>query len=454
MRGTPYVAALTVLLLSAASPAGAQDQKRFLEEERRREMDRRPPLDEDMKQPLLWDAGGWLHLQFDHLDDPPFSDTRTDRYVDLRLWGMLQVDRTYTAFLRLQADYVDFNSGEQFHTSDDNQARLRVDQAWVEGDWTESGRGFTLKIGKEFLSMGSGLLFNDVAYAVQGTYDAERFAVRGWIAHSRFSEPDIDQSLPKPNESRRAFLGIEADYLITGSHRAYGMVLVERDFNREQVAAQDWEYDANYIGVGGRGTIVDGWGYSAEAIFEFGRTAAAGSTETDPIAAFAFLLTTDYQFQGPMEPVVRLQYMFGSGDDDRVSPSDMAAGNEAGTTDTSFLPFGFIQTGYSLFPRVSNIHILRLGGSIRPFATTELFHKFEVGLYGYLYRKAVASELISDSRAFLDSTDVGQEIDVFLRWRILSDLGVSLNYGCFFPGKAYQEDSPRNFFTAGMTYAF
>jgi len=92
--------------------------------------------------------------------------------------------------------------------------------------------------------------------------------------------------------------------------------------------------------------------------------------------------------------------------------------------------------------------------SIRPFATTELFHKFEVGLYGYLYRKAVASELISDSRAFLDSTDVGQEVDVFLRWRILSDLGVSVNYGRFFPGKAYQDDSPRNFFSAGLTYAF
>jgi len=302
--------------------------------------------------------------------------------------------------------------------------------------------------------MGSGLLFNDVAYGIQGTYDADRFAIRGWIARSRFSEADIDQSLPKPNESNRAFLGVEADYLITGSHRVYGMLLVERDFNREHVATQNWKYNANYVGVGGRGTIVDGWGYSAEAVFEFGQTAAASSTEKDPITAFAFLLTTDYQFQGVLEPVVRLQYMFGSGDDDRVSPTDMAAGNEAGTTDTSFLSFGFVQTGFSLFPRVSNIHILRLGGSIRPFATTELFHKFEVGMYGYLYRKAVASELISDSRAFLDSADIGQEVDVLLRWRILSDLGFYVNYGCFFPGKAYLDDSPRNFFSAGVTYAF
>src|SRR6185295_7553807 len=110
-----------------------------------------------------------------------------------------------------------------------------------------------------------------------------------------------------------------------------------------------------------------------------------------------------------------------------------------GTTDTSFLSFGFVQTGYSLFPRVSNIHILRFGGSIRPLESVELFHKLEVGAYGYFYRKAVAAEQISDSRSFLNNADIGKEVDVFLRWRIFSDLGFSVNYGCFFPGRAYLE---------------
>jgi hypothetical protein len=453
MRGILLPAAVLIALVSSL-PAFAQDQKKYLEEERRRVMDARPPLDEDMKQPLLWDAGAWLHLQFDHLDDPPFEDTRTDRYVDLRVWGLLRIESRYTAFVRVQADYTDFNTGQQFNTSESNQFGVRVDQAWVEGNWTDFGRGFTLKIGKEFLSMGSGLLFNDVAYAVQGTYDWERFALRGWIARTRFSQDDIDQSRPNRSESDRAFLGIEADYLITGSHRLYGMVLVERDFNRENVANQEWDYNATYVGLGGRGTIVAGLGYSGEAVYEFGRTASTGSTQLDSISAFAFLLTTDYNFQGEMEPVLRLQYMYGSGDSDRGSVSDMAAGNAAGTKDTSFLSFGFVQTGFSLFPRVSNIHILRIGGALRPLASTELFHKMEVGVYGYYYRKAKSTELISDSRAFLNSTDIGQEVDLFLRWRILSDLGFSINYGIFFPGKAYLEDEPRNFVSAGLTYTF
>src|SRR6187549_3173288 len=94
---------VTVGLLLAAFPLAAlgQDQKKFLEEERRREMDARPKLDDELQQPFLWDAGGWLHLQFDHLDDPPFEDTRTDRYVDLRLWGQIRYERAYTAFVRV-----------------------------------------------------------------------------------------------------------------------------------------------------------------------------------------------------------------------------------------------------------------------------------------------------------------------------------------------------------------
>jgi hypothetical protein len=182
------------------------------------------------------------------------------------------------------------------------------------------------------------------------------------VAHSLIHQDDLDQSLPHPHESHRLFFGVEADLLITGSHRAYAMFLLEHDLNREQDPNQDWDYNANYFGLGAKGTILAGWGYSGEAILEFGQTASAGTTEKDSILAFALLLTTDYQFQGPMEPAIRLQYMFGSGDSDRASVSDMAAGNQAGTTDTSFLSFGFVQTGFSLFPRVSNIHIVRLGG--------------------------------------------------------------------------------------------
>src|SRR4051794_35074284 len=191
---TELLAALFLSLAFAVS-ASAQDQKKFLEEERRGEMDRRPPREDDMQQPVLWDAGGWLHLELDHLDDPPFRDTRTDRYFDLRLWGQVQIDRTYTAYVRVQADYTDFNEGDQFKSGKSNRFHAGLDQAWLEGNWTDEGRGLSIRAGREFITIGSGLLFNDIAYAIQGTYDWERVAVRGWVAHSIIGEDDIDQSI-------------------------------------------------------------------------------------------------------------------------------------------------------------------------------------------------------------------------------------------------------------------
>ena len=155
-----------------------------------------------------------------------------------------------------------------------------------------------------------------------------------------------------------------------------------------------------------------------------------------------------------MEPTLLLQYMYGSGDPDRQSTTDALAGNQAGTDDHGFLSFGFVQTGYSLFPRVSNIHILRIGGTLRPLESVDWLHKLQVGVFGYLYRKAQSESPISDSRAFLDDADIGKEVDLTLRWRIYSDLGFSLNYGCFFPGDAYQETKARNFLSLGMTYSF
>jgi hypothetical protein len=458
-RRGKWCAAIAAGFVTAALgslPAFAQDQQKLIEDEWRREMNQRPKPDEDMKQPWLWDGGGWLHLQLDHLNDPPLADTRNDRYVDLRLWGELRYDRIYTLYARIKTSDTDFNAGEQYSGDKSNSFQTpQFDEVYFDADWTDgAGRGWTARAGRAFVSMGTGLLYNDLAYMIQGTYSEDRWAVRTWVGHSIVHESDIDQSIPHANESNRGFLGAEGEYLITGNHRVYGMLLVERDFNRDPFNSVKWTYDANYLGLGARGTIWAGLGYSAELIYEFGRSAAAFSTTMEPISSEGGILTLDYQFPGSLEPMLILQYMYGSGDSDRQSVSDALAGNKPGTDDNGFLSFGFVQTGYSLFPRVSNIHIIRLGGTIRPLESVDWLHKMSVGVFGYYYRKDAASCPISDSRAFLDNADVGEEVDFTLRWRIFSDLGFSLNYGCFFPGAAYQDTKARNFVSASLTYSF
>lgn len=454
MRGCwPFI----VTLLAAAGSAAAQDQNKLLEEERRREMDARLRDRSDLGQPLLWDAGGWLHAEVITLDDPPEEAERTLRYLDLRLWGELRLDRTYTAYLRVQTDYVDFNSGDQFEGSDDDEARfLYVDQAWVEADWSKHDYDLVVRAGRQFISLGRGLLFNQVAYGVVGEWASGRWGLKGFGAHSIIHDDDIDQSLPNNDDSRRAYGALEVNYVVSGYHRGYAMLMIERDLNDEDpdVASQDWTYDAWYLGAGLRGAFWRDLGYHLEAIYQGGESAAAGTTDTESIQAFSLSLLLEYRFHAPTSPAVLFEYMYGSGDDDRGSVTDVAAGNTAGTDDEGFLAFGFLQTGYALFPRVSNIHILRLGGSLRPLEGTAGFEYLEVGAFAYLYRKVESAAPISDPRAFLDDSEVGSEIDLFLRWRVLSDLALSVNFGRFMPGDAYDDDDGRNFFSAGFTYGF
>jgi hypothetical protein len=449
---------LTLLFaLGAASALRAQDQQKFLEEERRRAMDERARANEDLHQPFLWDAGGWLHLEFIHLEDPPEKSERTLRYLDLRLWGEARIEKRYTLYLRLQTDYTDANSGDQFEGHDDDEFRIAyVDQAWAEADWSSDDEEFVVRVGREFLVLGRGLLFNQVAYGLEANYGSGRFGARAFAAHSIVHEDDIDRSRPGNDDSRRAFGALELNYMVSAWHRAYLVGLVERDLNDEdpEIAPQDWEYHANYLGLGARGVVSGPLGYAVEGIYQFGSSVAAGTTSEEDIRAFALLATLDYRFGGETAPYLSLDYMYGSGDSDRNSVTDVALGNAPGTNDEGFLAFGFVQTGFSLFPRVSNLHIVRLGGSLRPLASEDLFRNLEAGAYLYGYRKAEASAPISDPRAFLDDADVGFEVDFFLRWRIASDVGLSVNYGRFMPGDAYEEDSGRDFFSAGLTYSF
>jgi hypothetical protein len=447
----------TVILLVSSSPllAQADQQKKFLEDERRREMDERAQANADLHQDVLWDFGGWFHGEVTRMDDKPDRDHRTYRYGDLRLWGELVYDERYTAYVRLQSDVTDFNQGDQF-SGDDNTIvhPVRVDQAYLDGNFSWEGTDLRARAGKDFESLGRGLLLNGVYYGGHVTCAEGPWAAKLLVAHTILHEADIDTSLPDERASKRGFIGVEGDWIFSADHRFYVMALVERDFNDAQTPTQKWDYNADYIGLGARGTVIENLSYAVEAVYEFGRSAAGGSTQSDPIEAFAATAGLDYLWRVDTSPVFVLEYMYGSGDKDRSSVTDAAAGNTPGTRDTGFLSFGFLQTGFSLFPKVSNIHILRVGGSFHPLESVDVFRYLELGAFYYYYRKARAAEPISDPRSFLDSANVGSEVDVQLRWRVLSDLGITVNYGVFMPGTAYQEKSNRTFISAGFSFAF
>jgi hypothetical protein len=147
--------------------------------------------------------------------------------------------------------------------------------------------------------------------------------------------------------------------------------------------------------------------------------------------------------------------MFASGDPDRTySPTDAAGGNRFGTKDSSFVGFGLRDTGISLAPVPSNLHIWRLGGALLPFENVQLFRDLEVGTNWFLYHKNRSRAAISDPLADNYSGDVGWEMDYFINWRLSADLSWTVRWGVFYPGSAYSDRGPRHMLFSGITWSF
>jgi len=169
----------------------------------------------------------------------------------------------------------------------------------------------------------------------------------------------------------------------------------------------------------------------------------------------AFDLLLEYFFDVPRHPKVTFEYLFGSGDGDRrLSSTSTIGGNLAGTNDRAFNAFGFRDTGLTFAPRVSNLHIFQFGVSGFPLEDFRLLRKMEIGSKVYFYAKDRSDGAISDIMGTQGSTWVGWEWDVFCNWRVTSDVSLTVRYGVFQPGAAFQQKNARQFFYTGLTYSF
>ena len=119
--------------------------------------------------------------------------------------------------------------------------------------------------------------------------------------------------------------------------------------------------------------------YWAEGVFESGHSFGDGAfLRRDYIEAFGWDMGVEKLFDTAMRPRLVAEYMFASGDPNRRhSPTNAAGGNRGDRCDTSFVGFGFRDTGISLAPTMSNLHVWRLGGSLAPLDRYELFRDLE-----------------------------------------------------------------------------
>ena len=452
-------------------------QQQFIEEEKRAELDRSVSYNQD----AFIDFGGWQSFQVISFDDDPgdvagFEDRRTLRLADTRLWASFSYKDIHRIYARGLFQYTDFNDGTQYKREEDVRGP-NLDQGFYEFNWSsltqDKNWGGYLRLGRQFLTLGRGVLFSNVQDGAQLQIETKPVDWKVFGSRPTRGTDDFDATIDVPNHSRRYFIGTEMAFPeLISRQRFYLMGLFEMDDNPDGVSISpgaDFEYDTWYAGAGARGSFLSNTLYQAEVAYQGGQSTATGTTTDESIHAWYGSFLFEYFPKLVTRPRFAGEWLFGSGDEDRGSVTNTTGGNAVDTDDENFLQFGFAQTGFSLFPRLSNIHVFRASASFFPFQPfvdpknwTGTFERFEVGSAFYFYRKHKSGGVTSDPRMATsvglgnDDSAIGTELDVFIRWRILSDLSASFNWGYFMPGDAYDSsvDSKRSFLSAGATLTF
>ncbi|MBI4341952.1 MAG: alginate export family protein, partial [Candidatus Omnitrophica bacterium] len=270
-------------------------------------------------------------------------------------------------------------------------------------------------------------------------------------------EDNVDLSVPGGKNSGRTFYGMEGKYLGIPNHGVYSYVLFQRDDSDEdpEDLTRDYDYNSEYFGLGAEGKLLANVRYATELILETGDSVTSLTQQEQDVTAWALDASVTYDVQLPTQPTIYGEYAFGSGDSDRSNVTNTVNGNLAGK-DTNFLYFGYLPTGYALAPRLSNLRMLKLGMALKPLEWVRWFRDLTCSVDFYRYMKEEPAGGIFDAEASETDRDVGYEVDLTLSWQVLSDLGLTIEYGRFQPGDAYPRatNDASQYFSVSVTTTF
>lgn len=409
------------------------------------------------------DYGGWINFRYNRFTDEDNDKSsrdllRTSTQLDARTWLKFtrvmdpEQGQEHTFYLRFKDRYVT-RTGQAPGARYDNDGP-HVDHAYGILDlrpvWIEAGR--------RYFNVGRGIAYSDINDGIQINYRKPGFNAGLFAAKNLPHQSNIDTSVPgydKHNE--RYFYGLGLGYTGIPRQSLYGFVLAQNDFSDEgpNDSSRNYTYNSQYFGLGSKGGFLKSWSYWSEIILQTGSSRVYTTDERKDVRAFAFDTEVVYAPDMSGRPRLSLEYALGSGDKDRQSVTDTQFGNTSGA-DRNFLYFGYAPTGYALAPRLSNLQMLRAGFEFAPFERVSAFKHLTLGIDIYSFYKHRSGGGISDLEATEDAMDVGREVDLTLKWRVLSDVTVSLEYGRFMPGDAYapSANSSQDFLSIGITHTF
>lgn len=430
-----------------------------------------------MGQRAFLDYGAYLSFNYLTVDDNN-NDSHALRQTDFVTFARMNFDGAQEVFLRFRTSYRDFNPGDSFDGRGDELLDPDFDVAYYRFDLSrfrgayggqDSDGNAVLQLGRDIAYWGNGLVMGQVLDGVSIQLSKGIFQLDAIAGVTPVRTVDFEASRPAFDyNTRRGFYGAMLSAQV-GTHRPYVYGVIQRDYNKDVsstlgTVTTTFGYDSYYLGIGSTGALGDHWSYGAEAVYEGGR-AKSNSFEIggqfltpvpqtkEDISAVAADLRLDYAVQGPSHTRFSAEFLFASGDDDRLQTSNTFAGNKSGTKDRAFNAFSLINSGQAFAPSISNLLMTRVGISSYPFHSSSSLRRLQVGVDVFAYGK------FDDNAPVDESTQTGRfmgwEPDLYVNWQITSDVTMSVRYGIFLPNEEVMNSSePRQFFSTGITIAF
>jgi hypothetical protein len=404
--------------------------------------------------------------------DDILSNTRLFGEIDAKFWLHAEA-RGHEFYGRARLLYDNFDEDDPLPGQKDGFTDPIFDRYWYRFDYRRDERaesGFDpgwnwwVQAGRQYVEWLSGLALSDTLYAARAGLERGSFTVQALVALTPDSFVDFDGSRPGyDSDTSRFFWGFAAECRALRRHRPYVYFLAQDDHNDQPFppGGPEYFYESRYVGVGSTGEIVTGtWLYRVELVYEFGESIAnllgPLPQPNDDIRAWAGRFYVAYMPARARETLglrVEAEVLLGSGDDDRGAATTTAGGNTAGTSDRSFIAFGYVNTGLVLAPELANLISVRVTGSAFPLRGRGAFDKMRVWISGFVFAKqddgAPVSVATLPGEGYL-----GSEIDIGVDWILANDVALNLQYGIFLPGDAFADSDALHFFYVGISYGF
>ena len=411
---------------------------------------------------VTYDWGGWLSTNFYRFDDFDRSSAQPDSIEGAVIWDL----RLWTKFFFGGNNSFYFRSKHQFTSTDWGGAYAGHDRTDIDGPHIDLAyvtfnfpRCTSARLGRQYFRLGRGLVLGNVLDGMKFNKQFRKSSVKTYLALTRPHENNLDTSIPGWDLGcRRMFAALAGEYRMSSGRRLYSYLLWEKDRSEElpEDANQLYAYDATYMGIGSEGVVIKDLTYWGDIVKQWGTIPVSGTTTTTKVKAAAFNLGVMWLPRMKLHPTLSFELYHGSGDDGRGHVTNAVGGKLTSGTDNGFYHFSTPGLGLAFTPRLSNLRVLKTAFSFKPFEREQSEQDLMVSIVGSSYRKRKAQGAISDLLATEAAKNVGSEIDLYLSWKLLSDIRMSMSFGRFAPGDAYPvaNRNKTSFGNLSVSYSF